>query len=66
MYNNISDRVYCITIHRTGTEKPVLFNDKIMTSKDTGRALEELNKLGFANLERVTLSYAINNGLLTL
>lgn len=66
MYNNISERVYCITVKRTGAESDILFNDRIFTLKDVTQTIDELEKLGFAGLGRVSLSYAINNNLLTL
>ncbi len=66
MYNNIGDRIYCITVKRTGVENDVLFNDRIFTLKDVKETITQLEGLGFQGLKQVTLAYAINNKLLKL
>lgn len=66
MYNTIGERIFCISIKREGVSEAVLFNDKIFTKALANEELISLGQLGYKNLNLVTLTFAINNKLITL
>lgn len=66
MWNNIGDRVFCISIKREEASEAVLFNDKIYTKALANEETIKLGQLGYQGLNLVTLTFAINNKLITL
>ena len=66
MWNNIGDRVFCISIKREGALETVLFNDKIYTKALANTELIALGQLGYKNLNLVTLTFAVNKKLIKL
>ena len=66
MWNNIGDRVFCISIKREGATEAVLFNDKIYTKALANEEVIKLGQLGYKGLNLVTLTYAVNKKLIKL